>query len=233
MKRFQKVTLFLLTTALITGMASANDARVRVIHASPDAPAVDILVNDDLRAFQNIAFGEASEYAPVPANVYNVKVVPATAGPGSAVIEADLNLFFKTDYTVIAVDFLDEITPIVLQDDREPVSFRESRIRFVHASPNAPPVDIKIQDGPFLFQDVEFKENGGYVTVPEGMYNLEVRVAGTDTVALELPAVMLDRGTTYTVVATGLVNGTPSLDVILAEDTSLFRSNIRFWRNRR
>ena len=37
---------------------------------------------------------------------------------------------------------------------------------------------IKVQDGPFLFQDVEFKENGGYVTIPEGIYNLEVRVAG-------------------------------------------------------
>ncbi len=233
MLTIKRFALFLMTACLVTGIASANDARVRVIHASPDAPAVDILVNDDLRAFQNVAFGEASDYTPVPANVYNAKVVPAGAGPGSAVIDADLNLFYKTDYTVIAVDFLDDITPIVLMDDNSLLSFRESRVRFVHASPDAPAVDIKIQDGPYLFQDVEFKESAGYVTVPRGMYNLEVRVAGTDVVALEIPAVMLDRGAIYTVVATGLVNGTPGLDVILAEDTNRLRSSAPFWRYRR
>jgi hypothetical protein len=197
---------------------AADEARVRVVHASPDAPAVDILVDDSLRAFSDVAFGDVTDYAEVPANVYNVKVPPAGGMADDAVIEADLNLFFNTDYTVVALDFLDSISPIVLIDDNGSVPFRSSKIRFVHASPDAPAVDIKIIDGPFLFQDVAFTEYGDYVTIPSGIYSLEVRVAGTDTVALELPGVFFRRGATYSVFATGLVSGQPSLDVVLSED---------------
>ena len=61
-----------------------DKARVRVIHASPDTPAVDVLVNDELALFSSVMFGDATEYAEAPANVYDVKVVPAGAGPESA-----------------------------------------------------------------------------------------------------------------------------------------------------
>jgi hypothetical protein len=39
-----------------------GDARVKVLHASPDAPAVDVVVNDAI-AFSNIAFEEATDFA--------------------------------------------------------------------------------------------------------------------------------------------------------------------------
>jgi hypothetical protein len=219
MKLKTRSMLALATLLIVTGVAIASDpANVRVVHASPDAPAVDILVNDTIRVFADVAFGEATDYASVPANVYNVKVVPAGAPPSSAVIDGDLNLFFNTDYTVVAVDSVSNITPLVLVDSNEPAPFQSSRLRFVHASLDAPAVDIKIIDGPFLFQNVEFKGVGDYVTVPSGIYSLEVRVAGTDTVALEIPGVYFERGTTYTAFATGLVSGSPGLGVLLTND---------------
>jgi hypothetical protein len=220
MKRVNYAALAIALIALSANAALAGpiDPRVRVVHASPDAPAVDILVNDSLRAFTDVEFGEVSEYATVPADLYNVKVPPAGGMADDAVIEADLNLFFDTDYTVVALDFLESIKPIVLIDDNSPVPFWRSKVRFVHASPDAPAVDIKIVDGPFLFQNIDFTEFGDYVTIPAGIYTLEVRVAGTDAVALELPGVFFQRGTTYTVFATGLVGGQPSLGVVLSED---------------
>ncbi len=211
-------------------LAAGNQANVRVVHASPDAPPVDILVNDTVRAFSGIGFAQITGYAPLRADIYNVKVVPAGGSQADAVIEADLNLFFNTDYTVIAVDTVANIRPIVLEDDNTPVSVVRSRVRFVHASPDAPPVDIKVTDGPYLFRNVSFTEAGDYITVPEGIYNLEVRVAGTDIVALELPAVMLDGGTTYTAFAFGLVSGSPALEAALQVDSrnpAVTRSNGR------
>jgi hypothetical protein len=189
-----------------------------VVHASPDAPGVDIVVNDALRPFTDVEFGDISEYAEVPANVYNVKVTPAGMMPSDAVIEADLSLFYNFDYTVVAVDFLDDITPIVLIDDNGSVPFKQARLRFVHASPDAPAVDIKVLDGPYLYQNVSFKEVGDYVTVPEDFYTLQVLVAGTDNVALEIPGIFLVRGRTYTAFAAGLVGDTPGLTVLLSED---------------
>lgn len=217
--RLVRVPVMALVLALGAGVALAgNDANVRVVHASPDAPTVDVIVNDAITAFPEVEFGEATGYSPLPAGVYNVKVTPSGESIGSAVIDADLSLFYNRDYTVVAVDVLDDIAPIVLVDENRGVSPRQAKVRFVHASPDAPAVDIKVVDGPFLFQGVAFKEVGDYITVPDGIYSLEVRIAGTDTVALELPGVALDGGTIYTVFATGFAGGQPGLGVTLTED---------------
>jgi hypothetical protein len=202
-----KLTKSLVAAALALTLSAAafargNEARVRVLHASPDAPAVDVLVNGGL-AFEDVAFTEFAGYATLPAGTYNVQVVP-TGATSPAVIDADLSLFYNTDYTVVAVNFLDQIEPLVLVDTNTPVAPVKSRVRFVHASPDAPAVDIRVANGgPYLFTNVSFKGVGDYVTVPSGTYDLEVTVAGTDTVALSLPNVPLDGGTTYSVFAVG------------------------------
>jgi len=75
----------------------------------------------------------------------------------------------------------------------------------VHASPDAPAVDVALTGGPVLFGNVPFRGASEYISVDGGTYDLEVRVAGTQTVALSLPGTMLMGGTNYTVFATGLL----------------------------
>jgi hypothetical protein len=216
-----KVFKPVLATAMVLTLSAAafargNDARVRVVHASPDAPAVDVLVDGSV-AFENAPFTGITGYAPVPAGTYNVQVVP-TGATMPVVIDEDLSLFYNTDYTVVAVNFLSDIEPLVLVDKNTPTAPTKSTVRFVHASPDAPPVDIRVANGgPYLFTNVAFKGVGDYVTVPRGTYDLEVLVAGTDTVALELPNVMLDGGTTYTVFAVGSLDA-GTLGVALGVD---------------
>ena len=57
---------------------SINDARLRLIHASPDAPAVDVLVGQT-PVFEDVAFSEA-EYFDLPAGDYEFNVLPANGG---------------------------------------------------------------------------------------------------------------------------------------------------------
>lgn len=212
-------SLVALPSTAADGRMQEDTARVRVIHASPDTPSVDVLVNDELALFSSARFGDVTDYAEVPANVYDVKVVPAGAGPDAAAIEADLNLFYGTDYTVVAVETFDSIRPLVLVDDNELPEAGQARVRFLHAVPDAPAVDIKVAGGPFLFQDLTFESVGDYVTVPMDNYTLEVRVAGSDTVVLSVPNVAFLGGSTYTMLATGLLeNG--SLSTLLAEDNA-------------
>jgi len=224
MSKLSRFSLLVTVLTLAVGAAVADDmARVRVVHASPDAPSVDIVVNDGPRLFRDLGFGMATDYRTVPANVYNVKVTPAGAPPSGNVIDADLSLFYNTDYTVVAVGELESIRPIVLVDDNSPLARGQSRLRFVHASPDAPAVDIKVVDGPFLFQNVAFTQVGDYVTIPEGIYGLEVRLAGTDTVVLDLPGIDFESGTTYTAYATGFAAADgPALGVLVSADSRGF-----------
>ncbi len=188
---------------LVGAAASASGAvDVRAVHASPDAPNVDVLVNGGL-AFANLPYRSASAYASVPAGDYNIKVRPAgLAGPD--VIDADLTLSDNTAYSVAAINTLSSITPLVLVDDNM-LNPSAARVRFVHASPNAPAVDIALAGGDVLFSNVMFGTSGGYITVPGGSYNLDVRLAGTQTVVLSVPSLAVANNTVSTVWAMGLV----------------------------
>lgn len=195
-----------------------GEARVRVIHASPDAPAVDICA-DGAPLFENAPFPAATAYATVPAATYAVRVVAAGAGCDSgAVIAADLPLAAGTDTTVAAVNVLASIEPLVLDDDNTAPMPGMARVRFVHASPDAPTVDITLTDGTTLFDDVAFKQNAGYIEVPAGTYDLEVRDETGTTTVLPLSNVTLAEGRVYTVFAVGLAAGDPPLDALITVD---------------
>jgi hypothetical protein len=217
-KAFTVLATFALVLGLFTtAFADGHQARVRVVHASPDAPAVDVLVNDGA-AFTNAPFKGITDYAALDVATYNVKVVP-TGATTPVVIEADLALEAK-DYTVVAVGMLANIEPLVLVDNNSAPAAGKAHVRFVHTSPDAPAVDIAVAGGPVLFSNIAFKEVGDYLPVDAGTYDLEVRLAGTDTVALAVPGLALANGTVYTVFAMGLAGGEPALTAVPSVDAA-------------
>jgi hypothetical protein len=93
------------------------------------------------------------------------------------------------------------------------------KVRFVHTSPDAPAVDIALAGGDVLIGNVAFREFSDYLPVPPGVYDLEVRLAGTDTVALDLPGIPVAAGVNVTAFAVGLA-GDGSLDALLEVDAN-------------
>jgi hypothetical protein len=58
--------------------ASAGNFAVAVVHGSPDAPEVDVVVNGTTNPLiDNIEFGEATAYLTVPAQEYILNITPA------------------------------------------------------------------------------------------------------------------------------------------------------------
>jgi LPXTG-motif cell wall-anchored protein len=220
MKRLLVLSVVLVLSLVMATAAVAQDsARVRVVHASPDAPAVDVWVNGAV-AFSNAPFEGITDYAELAAGTYNVQVSP-TGATEPIVIDADLDLAAGTDYTVVAVGLLENIEPLVLVDNNNAPAAGKAHVRFVHASPDAPAVDIAVANGgPVLFANVAFKGVGDYLPVDAGTYDLEVRLAGTDTVALSVPGVSLADSTVYTVFAMGLAGGEPALKAVPSVDAS-------------
>ena len=178
-------------------------AMVRVAHMSPGAPSVDVTVNNQT-AFSRLAFKEATQYAPLPGGSYNAKVTPAgQAQP--VVIDANLDLTPGQALTVVATGELPGIQPLVLEDNNAAPPAGQAKVRFVHAAPDAPAVDIAVRDGPVLFPAVAFRGVGEYAAVPAGTYTLEVRPAGQSTAVLTVPDVSLSAGQIVTLFAAGKV----------------------------
>lgn len=198
---------------------SANDARVRVVHASPDAPGVDVYANDN-KVLTNVEFPAASDYLTVPAGTYNSKVFATGADPAmdEPVIDADATLAAGKDYTVAAVGLVADIQPAVFEDNNAAPASGKAHVRVIHASPDAPAVDIAVAGGPVVIANLAFPDASEYTPVDAGTYDLEVRAAGTTTVALPLDGVSLAAGKIYTVIAVGLLEGEPALEVLTIAD---------------
>ncbi len=179
-------------------------SNVMVVHASPNAPGVDVLV-DGATALTNVTFPQNSSYLQVNSGVRNVAV--NVTGTGTTVISAPLPIAPNTSYSVFAIDSVTRLTPLVLVDTLTAPASGKAHVRFIHLSPNAPSVDVAVTGGPVLFGDYAFGENSSFTPVDAGTYNLEVRLAGTSTVVLPLPNISLQAGKIYTVWASGFVGG--------------------------
>lgn len=199
--------------SLAPGSASAADSgRVRIMHASPDAPAVDIFV-DGAKAVTALAFPNNTPYVSLPAGGHNVKVfVSPSNGSGSPVLEANLEIAAGKDYTVLAVGEAGKgsLGLEVFEDDNRTPAGNNAHIRLIHASPDAPPVNVAVSGTTTnVFTGVAYRSFGPYAPVPAGTYSLDVNVNATGATALTVPGLKLDARTVYTAVAVGLAgNGT-------------------------
>ncbi len=214
MKPLRRLLLAVTAFAALFALAGCSDdsnptaptpqASVMTVHASPDAPAVDLLVDNAVQG-TGLAFPANTAYLGVNAGNRNVKV--NVTGTTTTVINADLTLTGGAHYTVFACDSVSKIGPVVLTDDLTAPASGKAHVRFVHLSPNAPAVDVGVTGGGVVFANKSFKGFTAFTPLDAGTYDLEVRLAGTSTVVLPLPGIALQAGKIYTVFAKGFVGG--------------------------
>ncbi len=204
--RFAPLAVLAMAVALLTSTASAaaaSDARLRVLHASPDAPAVDVYA-DGNKVLGDVSFGTISDYLSVPAGDHHIQVFAAGTTTG-AVIDATVTLQAGTSYTVAATNALASIEAQVIVDDPSPAS-GTAQLRAVHLSADAPAVDVAPRGSAVadaVVTNLAYPDATGYLSLPSGSYDLDVRLTGTTTVALELPTLDLAAGTSYSAFVIG------------------------------
>ena len=213
-KLYKIAAILLASSLLFIGCSDDDDspttpvvqnANVKVVHASPDAPGVDLLVDNNV-AGTNLTYPNNTGYLAVEAGTRNIKV--NVTGTSTTVIQADLPIVGEKNYSVFAVDAVANLSPIVIEDDLTSPAAGNSHVRFIHLSPDAPAVDITLTDGTVVFGDYDFKEYSEFTPLPAASYDLQVRLAGTNTIVLELPGISVMEGNIYTVFAKGFVAGT-------------------------
>jgi hypothetical protein len=201
-------------------------AKVRVGHFSPDAPAVDVYANGGA-ILSGVEFGQLSEYLEVPGGTYTIEVVAAGADPadGAVIGPVDLDFAAGTMTTVAATNVLESIEAQVLADAPVPQD-GIAQVRVIHYSADAPGVDIALDGGDVVVENLEYPNAAGYLDLPEGEYDLEIRPTGTTDVAFDIDPLMLDGGNSFSVFAIGsLADGTftvlPALDAALMMDAEM------------
>lgn len=202
-----------------------TDARIRVAHLSPDAPNVDVYV-DGVPVLEDVPYRAVSDYLDLEPGTYTIRVVPAGEDPAEAVLEETVEVV-DGDYTIAVIGEVaaenQPLQTLVLEDDDGPVDPDTARIRVVHASPDAPAVDVVAgENGDALFENVEFGESG-YTDVPKGEYTLVVYPASDRETGVFETDVSLAGGTVYSAFAIGYLEAETApvdepFEVLLTDD---------------
>jgi hypothetical protein len=155
----------------------------------------------------DLAFGETTGIIPLPAGTYDVDVTPtgSTDPEIDAVISAALTLEAGVGYEVAAVGFVSEIGAQISSLDLSPLTEGNTRVQIIHASPDAPAVDIIVNGGAAV-EGLTFPDASGYLEIPGGSYDVQVAVSETGDIALDLGSVTFEAGQVYAVFAIGQVS---------------------------
>ena len=226
----KKITNFIfLLTILFVNALSAQNARVQVVHNSPDLAAtlVDVYVNDEL-LLDDFAFRTATPFIDVPAGVaLSIDVAPsdstssaeslynltATLTEGETYILVANGIVSPTGYSV-APNFAINVYAQGREAAADPAS---TDVLVNHGSPDAPTVDVVETSVPAgtIVNDLSFPAFAGYLELPNLDFTLDVRDAtGTTTVASYLAPLQtlgLD-GAAITVLASGFLDPAQNSD---------------------
>lgn len=170
---------------------------LRALHAAPMVGAVDLYVNGGIIA-SDVSFAGSTPLLPVAVGDVQLQVTPAGAPLSEAVLEVVYRNLLPCRAYEIAVGNLpsgggmapgvDAFEFEIDVERTEPAAF--GRLSAIHLSPDAPAVDVWNVTGGMatrVFANLAFGQQSDDVELPAGAYDLEVRLAGTATVALAIP----------------------------------------------
>jgi hypothetical protein len=193
------ITLALASLSIFaTSCGSGGQSQVRMVHAIPDGPALDVDINgtDD---FPNLSFGgflPASGYTKVPSGSVTIQAFDTgtTTNPIFGANGVTASLSGSTQYTVVLAGTLNgtgtnALAALQFTDNNAAPTSGNVEFRIIHASPSSPgSVDIYIvppgtditQVANPTFSGIPYQQaSPSYQSLPAGEYWVIVTTAGT------------------------------------------------------
>jgi hypothetical protein len=224
------IAVFALATGAMFAQTTQADTpttgRVRVVHLSPDAPAVDIYVNGSM-VLEGMPYREYSDYLALPAGNHTVAI--KVSGTDVTVKTVPITVAPDTYYTAAAVGYASGKAPgfdvLWLTDDLTLAPNHAVKLRVLHSAPGAPAVDVYVTT-PFetlmgkspVLSGVPFGASSGYLAVPVNNYQARITLAGTMTVAINSGRLVTWNDMIRTVAAVDTTGGGGPFDIILLPD---------------
>lgn len=191
---------------------SGPTANFQVLHASPDAPSIGVLV-DGQPAFDELHFSEGTGELAIAAGPHTITFEALSAG-GATTIGTPLSVNFQqgNDYVIVAEGPVATLTAATFPHVLSTVAATSTRVQFVHALPGGPAVDVYVTAPgaalgggtvtPFGGASVSFGGAAGPTDLPAGQYELRVTPAGaTSPVLFDSGAITLQGGTDLVIAA--------------------------------
>lgn len=187
--------------------APVEEAKIKIKHASPDAPSVDLYVDGAKINTAALAYNNNTGYVKIKAGARNIKV--NAAGATTSVINSNVTLTKDKNYTLFAANRLSAIEGVLLEDNLAAPAAGKAHVRFVHLSPDAPAVNIVNGTATTnMFSSLAFKSGTAFTpvdaTAAGTAFAFNIRNASTSAAVTTINANLV-AGKIYTIVIRGFV----------------------------
>ncbi|PSU33556.1 DUF4397 domain-containing protein [Photobacterium lutimaris] len=218
------LTLAVISAIALAGCLDSDDddtttatSKLRVTHASSDAPLVAINLNGEtVDGLERVDYQVASGLLTIDSGAYEVAVEALLTGEDTLeVINENLDFAPDMQYDVFAVGQTADIAPVVLSREDIAPTGDEVRLDVLHAHPDVPPVDIYLTTDDEI-TDVDPAVPGlGFaidsdilpVTVGAGTYRIRITVSGSKDIAFDSGELDLAGGSDLMISAVPNVGG--------------------------
>jgi hypothetical protein len=208
-----RITVWALSCFMLVAFSSCLDdddspvpntpvAFVSLYHGSPDAPQLDIEVDNNQINATPFEYAEYTGYLRFYTGNRNLKFGPYA----SSSVNIDTTVTFEPNkaYSVFVADEFENGEVVVLNDNAEPAASGKAKVRIINLSPDAGNVDFTVVGETDTWAtDLEFKDATEFTDVDAGEFDFEVRSSDDSELLLSLPNTQLQSQYFYTIVIRG------------------------------
>jgi hypothetical protein len=168
-------------------------SRVQIVHNCANAPAVDVFVNG-AKAVPNLDFRKATPFVTLNAGVpltVALKGASASSDTSNPAFRKTYELMGAESYSLVATGLLTSqgyaanpngiatafditVMPGAREISSTSAGSNNAEVRVLHATTDAPFVDVRVQSGPTLVNNAGFRDFTPYLSAPNADLTLEV-----------------------------------------------------------
>jgi hypothetical protein len=212
-RRMIRAAAGLLACAALVGMVGCLDndngdvqpeqvAFVSLYHASPDAPDLSIIVDDNQINTNPFDYSEYTGYLRFFTGDRELKFGPF--GANNVTLDSTVTLEQGNAYSVFIVDEYDDASLLILNDNSDQAADGKAKVRFLNLSPDSEEIALRANDeNDPLTPTQSFKEPADFVEVDAKAYNFQITSPDGSETILSVPDINLRPGWFYTIVVRG------------------------------
>jgi hypothetical protein len=204
------LALIILCGCGLTGKETTPpSAGLYIINASPDAPPIDLALNNNTIA-SAYPYGKDSGYFLAFPELYEFKL--QQTGASSYLTDQFLKLRPGGYYSLFLVDYYNALKILFIEDKLTTDTFSVAKVRFFDFCPNSPRLDAAFTNDidTLNFKGRSFNDQGtlsgrtAFTSTPAGVYNLSLYKQDTTILIKGFTGFNFESGKQYTVYLRGL-----------------------------
>jgi hypothetical protein len=177
-------------------------AYVSIYHESPNAPALDVYVDD--KPVNRLEFTDYTGYLNFYTGDRNFKINPLNAS--NALVDTVYNFVDGGFYSLFIVNNVSNAETLIVRDSASAPSDGKAKVRFINLSPDAPALDVIEGDSTTLFPAQSFKDPSAFLEINASVDSFTAKASGTTEPLMSAKDLNLLPGRFYTIIVRGFEN---------------------------